>query len=358
MDPSNRTRFDTLAPDFRLLINGSEISDDAMANLVAVNVLDDVDASSMFSCTLVNWDQIKSEPKWLDDGPFKEGNSVEVKMGYKDTLRTLFKGEITGLEPEFTHRAPPTLTARGYDRCHRLMRKRKTRSFRNMKDSDIATQIAADAGLTPQTEDTNVTLDYVLQHNQTDFDFLRERARRIGYEVLAMDRALHFRPRQISQSASLTLAREVELLEFRPRLTTVGQVGEVRVQGWNPKDKKELVAQSAAGQESTLMGGSVSGPSATNHAFQETGGVSVHLPVHSQAEADQIARGWFGEMALSYITGSGLCIGQPDLRAGSIVKIEGLGQRFSGLYYVTASEHTYKPRTGYRTAFSVRRNAT
>jgi hypothetical protein len=32
--------------------------------------------------------------------------------------------------------------------------------------------------------------------------------------------------------------------------------------------------------------------------------------------------------------------------------------RFSGSYYVTSTEHSYKPSIGYRTAFSVRRNAT
>ena len=39
-------------------------------------------------------------------------------------------------------------------------------------------------------------------------------------------------------------------------------------------------------------------------------------------------------------------------------QIEGLGQRFSGLYYVTTTSHTLSARLGYQTAFTVRRNAT
>jgi phage protein D len=63
-------------------------------------------------------------------------------------------------------------------------------------------------------------------------------------------------------------------------------------------------------------------------------------------------------MALTYVEGFGTCIGDPELRAGTLVEIEGLGKRFSGSYYVTSTEHSYKPSIGYRTAFSVRRNAT
>ena len=53
------------------------------------------------------------------------------------------------------------------------------------------------------------------------------------------------------------------------------------------------------------MGGSASGPATTRRAFSGTGGTTVDTPVLSQAEADQLASGWFGEMALSYVEGHG-----------------------------------------------------
>jgi uncharacterized protein len=353
---SNRNSFDTLAPEFRLLINGRELEAEAKANLIGVGVLDDLAAASMFWCTVLSWDAVMARPRWIDGEPFREGNSVEVQMGYRDSLQSLFKGEITALEPAFVHHQPPTLTVRGYDRRHRLMRKRKTHSYRNMKDSEIASQVAAAAGLSAQVQDSGVTLDYVLQHNQTDLEFLGGRARRIGYEVKVMDRTLCFHGRKNNEGETLKLTCDVELLEFYPRLTTVGQVEQVEVRGWDPKGKKELVAQTSSA--STLMGGSTSGPQAASQVFQETGGVCVSMPVESQAEADQLAKGWFDEMALSHVTGSGLCIGEPRLRAGTVVKLEGLGKRFSGAYYVVSAEHDYKRSTGYRTAFTVRRNAT
>jgi phage protein D len=55
------------------------------------------------------------------------------------------------------------------------------------------------------------------------------------------------------------------------------------------------------------------------------------------------------------ITGPGTCIGRPDVRAGELVRIEGLGNRFSGDYAVTSAAHTFSPSMGYRTDFQVER---
>lgn len=355
---SNANGTQRLAPEFRVRVNEAGLPPRAMADLISAAVHEDVGSAGMFSLRLINWDLAQGKVTWADDALFAAGNTVEIQMGYVDNLETLMVGEITGLEPEFCPGEVPTLTVRGYDRRHRLLRGRKTRSFRQIKDSDIASQIASNLGLTAQVEDTQVTLDYVLQHNQTDMEFLRDRARRIGYELVVEDKTLYFRPHRNTESEVLTLARNVDLIEFYPRLTTLNQVGQVAVRGWNPKDKAQIVGQARVGDEPTTMGGITTGPAAADDAFGQASIASVDRPVFSRAEADQIALGQFNDLALAYINGEGMCIGRTDLRAGTVIKIEGLGQRFSGLYYVTSATHSYAPAKGYRTAFTVRRNAT
>ncbi len=350
--------FDTLTPELRVRIADRDLPVEVAADLIVATVVDDVNANGMFNISLYCWDEIQTKVKWIDDDIFTEGNAAEVQMGYRDNLETLFYGEITGLESEFPAEAPPTLTVRGYDRRHRLTARRKTRTFLGMRDSEIANQVAEDWSLRPEVEDTGVILDYVIQHNQTDLEFLQGRAQRIGYEIVVEDRTLYFRRRRNDGSAVLTLRREVELLDFHVRLTTVGQVEEISIRGWSPKNKEEIVARTVTGSEGSLMSGSNSGPAAARQVVRESGSVAVDQPVQDQSEADQLADGWFREMALRHVIGEGMCIGRPDLRAGTLVEIEGLGQRFSGSYYVTSTEHIYRPNTGYRTAFTVRRNAT
>ncbi len=71
-----------------------------------------------------------------------------------------------------------------------------------------------------------------------------------------------------------------------------------------------------------------------------------------------MALGQFQELAIAYITGEGICQGNPHLRAGKVIEIAGVGRRFMGLYYITNVEHNYSRDQGYKTAFTVRRNAT
>jgi phage protein D len=345
-------------PTFRVRINGAAVPPAIVDDLIAVTVQEDLDAPGMFTLRLINWDMDKRAVTWADDERFAEGAKVEIQMGYGDQMQTLIAGEITGLEPEFSTDEIPTLTVRGYDRRHRLLRGRRTRSFTKLKDSDIAQRVISEQGLSAKVIDTGVMLEYVLQHNQTDMEFLQGRAQQIGYELTVDGEILLFRPRQHASPAVLTLRRDQDLLEFAPRLTTLAQVGQVTVRSWNPQAKSVLTAEAGAGSETTTMGGHTSGPRAANKAFGATSAASVTHPLFSKEEADKIAQGQLTEMALAYISGEGECIGRPDLRAGTVIKITGVGKRFSGLYYVTATRHTYTPERGYRTAFTVRRNAT
>jgi uncharacterized protein len=350
-----------LAPNLNIVINGTPLARAAMAattDLISATVVEDVEAPSMFTLEFVNWDLVKGEVTWVDHFLFSVGNEVEIQMSDEGRLQTVIVGEITGLEPEFALDDVPTFTVRGYDQRHRLMRGRKTRSFLKMKDSEIASQIAREAGLIAQVEDTKVQLEYVLQHNQTDLEFLQSRAQRIGYEVFVEHKKLHFRFPKITQPKVLTLQQGDSLLRFAPRLTTMDQVGQVEVRGWDMKQKKAIVGKAGAGQESSKMGGNTTAAATVNRAFGKASNPRVAFPVSSQAEADQMAKGQFGEMGLVYISGEGQCRGNPDLRAGIAIEILGIGKRFSGLYYVSSVTHTYETDQGYRTDFSVRRNAT
>lgn len=365
---SGRDAHDRLAPAFVVGINGSPLPNNAMADIIAVTVLEDVEAASTVSLTIVAWDTVQMKPKWIDDPLFQEGNPITVDFGYADRTLPVFSGEITGLEPDFPEGGVPTLVVRGYDRRHRLMRACKTLSYTECKESDIASRIAAGAGLRPEVKDSEVTLAYVLQHNQTDLEFLQARARRIGFEVWVQDKSLFFRPRDFSARPSLTLRREVDLLSFSARLSTLGQVTELEVRGWDPTDKRELVGRARIGDEPRAMpGGSAvgsapapapdSGPQHTRRAFEQVASARVEAPVQSQQEADAMARRGFAEMALRFIRAEGVSIGQPQLRAGAVVQIDGLGERFSGHYYLTSTEHAFGRRGGYRTRFCARRNA-
>jgi len=348
---------DVPVPGFEVSINGTTLSAVAAAHVVRVSVEKDTELPDMFTLEIVASDELDDQFAWIDNaGLFPVGGSVEVKLGYADQLTSLFKGEITGLEPSFAAGRAPVLVVRGYDRRHRLTRGRRTRSFVKKKDSDIAAQIAREASLTANATDSGVTHDYVLQANQTDFEFLLERAGRINYEVVVEDKTLSFRPVANGQGAALTLAADMDFLEFRPRLSAAGQVSDVEVRGWDPKNKKAVVGKAQSGAVSSTMGGEKGGPALSKGAFGAATGALSRTPVAAQAEADQMAAARLNELALELITGEAACAGSVLLLPGKVVDVTGAGERFSGQYYVTTTTHVYTA-DGYTTRFSFRRNA-
>lgn len=344
-------------PDFDIRCDGVRLKPDARTDVASVTVQEDLDALSMFEVVLYNWDSERLAVSWSDAALFAIGTEVRIALGFVGDLHPVMTGEVTSLEPTFSEGQPPMLTVRGYDHRHRLARGQKTRTFTRTTDGAIARRLAQEAGLRPVVTDTRTSLEYVVQHNQTDLEFLRQRARLIGYEVHVRDKVLYFQPPQHGRAPSVTLTVGDDISDFTPRLRTSHQVGEVCVRGWDVARKQVVVATVGAGQESTTMGGAATGPRRTGQAFGRAAATSVDVPVPDRARADQMARGQFDALALTYISGEVRCAGQPRLRAGQVVDIRGAGRTFSGAYYLTSVTHRMNTGEGYRTDLDVRRNA-
>ncbi len=335
-------------PDRSVRVNNLPLPRAADADLRAITVQEDLQALSMFTLELHNWDDTLLQVSWSDSALFAVGNEVEIWLGYVDDLHSVMLAEVTSLEPVFTADAPPVLMVRGYDHRHRLARGRKTRTFVQMKDSAIADQVAREAGLRAQITDTQVTHEYVIQSNQSDWEFLQRRAALIGYEIFVRDKVMYFRPPRSATPAARTLTLGNDITEFSPRLSSLGQASDVTVRGWDVKEKKAIVA--------TEHSAPPSGPATARRAFGSAAVAVLGQPTQNLAEASPIARGQFNAMALGYVEGDVVAFGQPQLRAGTVVNIAGAGQRFSGAYYVTSVTHTMTGDQGYQTSFTVQRN--
>ncbi|HEY9232207.1 MAG TPA: contractile injection system protein, VgrG/Pvc8 family, partial [Blastocatellia bacterium] len=328
-----------LTPVFDVLIDGKSLDMEIHTHLTSLTVDDHLHKVSMFAFDVEAADDAVEENAWIDYSGFEVGGKVEIKMGYGSKLASLFKGEITGLEPSFYCDRLPRLTVRGYDRGHRLQRGTRTRTFAQQKDSDIARQIATEAGLTAAVDDSQVTHEYVIQANLSDLEFLLARAEAINYEVVVEDQTLYFRKAASDQGSLVTLKMGDDVLEFHPRLTSAQQVSEVSVLGWSLKEKKNIQARATSLTEK--VGGKNSGPSLSQSAFGDATRVITSQPVTTQAEADQMAQAALNRQALALIEGSGSCLGRADLKKGKMIEIKGTSERFDGQYYVTAVIHRF-----------------
>ncbi|HLK05669.1 MAG TPA: hypothetical protein VKT53_14620 [Candidatus Acidoferrum sp.] len=358
---------DYYAPNYKIEVEREEMDPESKGDILEVKVTMDLENMTHFDLSVNNWDDRSLSFKYSDSGRYDVGNRVHVQMGYADKLLSMVQGIITGLTPRFPESGPPTLSISGQDALVKLKNRKpkdgEKKKFVNMTDADIVQEIAQRNGLIPKVKRTDVTHDIVIQKNQDDLTFLKERAKRIDYDCfIGMDPdtgqdALFFQPPTDKRDASKVRVYVFEwgktLINFNPTLNLDKQVGKVTVKGWDPETKSIIQYTAGPNDLPKADGGGETGPEAIQKKLANREDFVVDQPVTSQKEAHDLAVSLLRERAYSYITGSGQVIGLPDLRPGDNVELQGLGKRFSGTYYVTKVEHTLGG-SGYLTSFDVR----
>ncbi|MPZ84789.1 MAG: hypothetical protein GEV28_32160 [Actinophytocola sp.] len=319
--------------------------------------------------------------------------------------KSLITGEVTSIEARCEGHLIYTVI-RGYEKSHRLQRARRTRTFVNMTDSDIAEQVASAAGLDIGTiEATSTTHDHIAQVAQTDWDFLTQRAREIGYETVVVGGEFSFRRASgspagggpggalgavasaagdlLGLSDKLTFKRN--LMSFHPRISAANITPDVEVRVWDSKDARVVTAQSDAttgtatisGQEPAKLADSFTdgllpplpslpalppipglpkidfGTSPSNTAY-----VVVDRPLAFGPSADsaveEAAKGVADHIGSTFAEAEGDALGDPKIQAGAQVDIDGVPEQFKGKWTVTNARHVFDAaESGYHTRFWV-----
>ncbi len=330
---------------FSLKVNGAEMNTELQRDVMEIVVDTNLHLPDMFSIQLHD-----DKVEWVDDSRFDLGKSVEILV---DNV-SLIKGEITSIEPEFGVHGRASLMIRGYDKSHRLHRGRKTRTFLNQGDTDIAKKVASEAGLSIQADSApSGTHEYVIQNNQTDMEFLLTRAQRIGFEVYDTLGTLHFVKCGKSRGNGPDLEWGANLRSFQPRWVGPHQTDKFVVNGWDDEKKQVITAKETPNSSLNQGGATKTGGAAAKSAFQKSASsVVVSHPVSTPDAAKAMAKALRDNVGTEYFQAEGLAFGEPTLQAGYKVKVERVGTRFSGNYYVTAASHIYRDGL-YETVFTV-----
>ncbi len=337
-----------LASQLKIKVKGQDLQPDVMSKVLSATIDQNTHMPGMFILRLQD-----TGLKLLNDNVFDLGDAVEISAPKPDgSMVILIKGEVTGLEPDYREGMVSELIVRGFDKSHRLTRKRRSVAYINIKDSDIASQIASSAGLTSEVETTQTVYPHIYQHNQTDLEFLNERARRIGYEFFVSDDKLYFRKPKGSENSGITLTWGGELLAFKPRMKLSEQVDEVVVRGWDVDKKQAIVGRAQNGNLAPQFSQQQDGSRLAKDHFGEGKWVITNQFVVSQEDANNLAAAQMNEISGKFVEAEGVALRRPDITAGKTVEVSALADRFNGSYLVTSAVHSFSP-TGFKTTFSV-----
>jgi len=338
------------AVDYDIMVNGAEVPDGDVVGFVI-----DLDLGQPGMCVVT----LRNTSHAYND-KYKLGHSVEVKVGGATRKNddgsgggekaTVFKGELVGMEPSYKQGGESRFSLRAYDKLHRLLRGRKSKTYQDQSDQDICSTIASECGLSAQTGSTpKIKHKHVYQHNQTHLEFLRVRAARLGFDVWCDDTKLFFDAPKLDKDSGLEFVLGTQgsgpgkIKTFAGRMSNASVVKKVTVRGWDPEKEQEIVGEgSAAG--SPL--GSANAAS-TLSDFGEVATFTVDTPIFSVEEAKAIAKSKLDELSLGFITAEAAVHGDNKIKPGIVVKIkineDTATDRFNGKYLVRGCTHRLHP---------------
>ncbi|MEM8596237.1 MAG: contractile injection system protein, VgrG/Pvc8 family [Pseudomonadota bacterium] len=356
---------DFYVPSFEIRVRGRRLDRTVINDVTRLEYVDDLEAIDQFSLTVNNWDAERRAFKYSDGDLFLPRAQIEIDLGYHPSdMHRVMTGTITDMQVSFPAGGQSVLTLQGLNRLDDLRGEQRSQVFENMTDSEIARQIVGPMDLALRTdreaEGREEAHEFVFQHNQYDLLFLKDRARRLGYDIVVEETpdgqpGLYFGPSDtIAQRPVYKLTYGSTLIDFAPRFSTARQVGGVRVQAWDRRNKEPIVGEARRSDLRTRGVGDAGQQSRVDSDLESRVEVIADHPVRSQREADILARETLEKTAKEMVQGNGSVVGLPRLRAGGIVYLEGLGTRFSGRHLLTKTIHSIDD-SGYATRFECRR---
>ncbi|MBH1939185.1 VgrG-related protein [Streptomyces sp. AV19] len=287
------------------------------------------------------------------DAQLRLGAQVQLFVPSPEDSRgvELFTGEITGFEVRSKDGRTCTVL-HAEDRSHRLRRGRRVAVYVEKSASEIAAQLARQAGIdTQRIDETPIVYKRVSQVTETDWDFLNRLARENDREAFVRAGSLRFQP--VRRAGTDPSSKDPTVLQYGRNLLAISsttslrdQVSKVQVRGWDPDRGQAIAAVSEVkGAPSPWASGAslVKGESLLLNSVPRT----------DQHSAETVADAMAREVASSRTSFRAEVIGAPELRLRSAVKLAGFGEGFDSTYTITSTRHRFGRGTRYLTEVTV-----
>jgi uncharacterized protein involved in type VI secretion and phage assembly len=330
----------------QITINGTALADQVYEQLVELRVEQSMSLPSKLTLRLSDADFAL-----IDGALFNIGTAIKISLpDASGATVSVFDGEIVtvGIDQQGEAVSGCELVVTAFDLAHRLGHDSMVRAFQKQSYGDIVSTIASESGLRATVSAPTTKLEYIIQ-TTTNFAFLNEMAFRVGCEWRVEGTTLKFGPR--ATSAAVTLSYADDLRRFKARFGSADRTKSVSVQGWDASSQQPIVAKNTAALSADLGVTLATNGRAKASAFAGALTATTLGPTTTQ-EATDLAAGLAARLATAELSARGEVTGHPGIKAGSVVKITGMGTRLSGDYYVTTVEHIFGRNTDLITRFT------
>lgn len=333
--------------------NGTPLG--AAVDIQSIRVTQEVSMPTMFEI-VVPTETTENAWNGMDFATFRPGYAISIALGIGMT-KPLVQGAITGIWPDLHSLAGDpnrsTVTVVGFDDMNQLRFGTRTRSIfgENNTDLDVVEAVVGSTKVAYQacSEAKGVNMPYALQHNESDYEFLMRLCRQRNYELFMDSGKLTYRPS--AQGRPDGQAKKLEYrLDFdtcRLELSVPMRGKGAKALGYDITTGKVVDAQSDSSEKNGYDWDE--GFADTSVQFERPGEADAEalLDLVNAQYARGVARFLYGVVRLS--------TGDSTLIAGTNVNLTGLGDKYSGLYYIVKAIHKYE-NNQYDTELEVQRS--
>ncbi|MDP2541582.1 type IV secretion protein Rhs [Tenacibaculum discolor] len=318
---------------FKILIEGEELS--KQYEVKNITVSKEVNKIPTAQIVLIDGDASERDFKLSNEELLIPGKEIEITAGYHSDEETIFKGIV--IKHNLRIRASSAqLIVECKDEAVKMTVGRKSKYFYESTDSDIFEEIIGKYSLSKDVETTNYNHAELVQYNASDWDFVVSRAQANGKLCFVDDGTITIAKPNVSQSEIETVTFGGSLLDFDAEIDARHQVKKVAAYSWNHADQEVIEIEGK--DPNVSLNGNLSVSDLNKTIGLESmelrhGGVVTDTELQDWADAK-----WLFQQ-LAKVRGRVKFQGIPSVKPNTILKLEGVGDRFNGNVYVTGVQH-------------------
>lgn len=333
---------DNSAPYFVIHIDNTRLSTDLATSVKEVTVIDRINNPSKFMITFKD-----DEGEFIDSEDIFVGKKVKIQLGYTDDVEELIHGEITGVIADFSNSKGSLVTFQGYNILHRLGKAKRQQAYMEMSYNDVISQLLSDASVSGSVCTIGSAKITIIQNKQTDLEFIQETAEKYNLIIKTEQENVSIEEYEPNSSEDVILELGKTLARFEASVDSTRVFTDVTVHSWDKANIEPVVSEKTANDSSSDFLKLVSDKFGPQQNFIN------HTDIADLNSLDDLALKSLKNTSRKFLSGRGSVQGNPDIRAGSVLKIIGLPDSWCTFYYVVTAKHTIKPGSGYTTEFEV-----
>jgi len=318
-----------------ILSAGSEI--DAAIHVISVTVTKAINKIASAKIVLVDGDMPEQDFPVSNSDAFKPGSEIKINAGYDQTDETIFEGVVIKHGIKITGENNSRLVIECRDKAVAMTVGRKNANYVDKKDSDIITTLISNySGLTADVQATTTQYKELVQYYCADWDFMLSRAEANGLLVCVDDGKLTVKAAQTDAAAVLKVGYGVDLMEFHADIDARSQLTKVNSVSWSPSDQaivEEQVSPQTLNKQGDLDTATLAKVIDLKSYCLQTPALLDKAALKDWATGQQVKAG------LARIRGRMKFQGSAKAKIGSLIELDGVGNRFNGNVFVSSVNH-------------------